>query len=307
MDTVGFINYIEKLRYSRNLTQEEFLHGVISVRQYQRYRNGENDFPIDVLEKISKKLGIETRKLYLDYEREIYKEKEKVETLYNAVVYKDKDTKEHILLQFKKHMFLDMTNNEIYSITLLLNAYLSNSILKNEFLSGIFRIINYPKILKCKLLREVEIIGLLLIYKYEQGKKDEIITLIKKLNDNQDLFLTGQSFFTLILFTYYIADDYGKKEEYNLSEKYVLKGIEMLKRKHSVYCLYLFYYQMALIKRHTNKKMEMEEYLYKCILQLKSMHNCNLFDQMARQIKRFLNKEAEQFFFEYIKKHQADC
>jgi len=64
---------------------------------------------------------------------------------------------------------------------------------------------------------------------------------------------------------------------------------------------------MALTKFHTNIKSEMDEYLYKCILQLKSMHNCELYEQMKVQIKRYLNKEAEHFFFEYIKKHQNNC
>ncbi len=302
MNTVGLMNYIERLRYSRNMTQEEFLHDIVSPRQYQRYRNGENDVPMECIEKLSEKLGVATRKLFLDYEQEKYIEKETVEEFYNSVVYKNFGVTKTLIKHFKKYDFLDNSNKEIFEMAITLNEYLLNNMSKSDFIRGVSRLINYENVLKYKVLRDVEIIGLMLIYQHGNDQKGEIIEVIKRMNENQDLFLSGQSFFVLILFIYYIALDYGKNENYSKAEDYSLRGIRLLKKKHSNYCLYLFYYQLALVKHHSNDKEEFEKYVYKCIIQLKSMHNDELYNEMKLQIKKYTNLDSDIFLSNYLQK-----
>ena len=58
MDNVKLINYMENLRYERNLTQEEYLFDVVSQRQYYRYRKGESEIPLEIIDKLANKLKI---------------------------------------------------------------------------------------------------------------------------------------------------------------------------------------------------------------------------------------------------------
>lgn len=53
MDNVKLINYMENLRYERNLTQEEYLFDVVSQRQYYRYRKGESEIPLEIIDKLA--------------------------------------------------------------------------------------------------------------------------------------------------------------------------------------------------------------------------------------------------------------
>ena len=58
MDNVKLINYMENLRYERNLTQEEYLFDVVSQRQYYRYRKGESEISLEIIDKLANKLKI---------------------------------------------------------------------------------------------------------------------------------------------------------------------------------------------------------------------------------------------------------
>ena len=300
LDTIGLMNYIEKLRYSRNFTQEEFLHDVVSARQYQRYRNGVSSVPIDCIERISKKLGIETRKLYLDYDREIYKEKELVEEYYNSVVFKRFTRLEELKNHFTNYNFLDRTNKEFFTMASYLNKLFSKNISKQQFLSKIYLLVDYPNVLEFDVLRDVEIIGLLLIYQHDEKSRTDIIYQIKELQDNQESVLSGQSYFVLVMFFYFIAIDFGKQKEYLQVEKYCLKGIELLRKKHSDYALYLLYLKLASSYYYRSMIDEFKESLYKCITQTMSLHSLELTIQINDSIMEDFNIDADNFFREYL-------
>lgn len=301
LDTVGFMNYIERLRYSRGMSQEEFLFEIISPRQYQRYRNGVSSVPIECIEKMSNKLGVETRKLYMDYDQAKLNEKELVEDFYNSTVYQNLERIKELQKFFTSYVFLDHSNKEIFELAVIFNQYLLKNISKFVLLENVTSLINYPELLSFSVLRDIEIIGLLLIYQYSIESRTKIISTIKELNKNQELYLSGQSYFVLVMFLYYIALDYGKKEDYVKVEEYCLKGINLVKKKHSDYCLYLFYYQLASSHFCRNNDLKFKETLYKCIVQVESMHKPELKKQVYNKVKTFFNIDANQFFLEHIK------
>jgi transcriptional regulator with XRE-family HTH domain len=294
------MNYIENLRYSRGISQEDFLHDVISSRQYQRYRNGESEVSMDCIERISSKFGVEVRKLLADYEKEKTQERELVEEFYNSVIYKSKESLRVVSVHLLHHNFLDQTNEEFYQLARSLMAYTLNNINKEHFLSQIYGLIQYPQVLNLDILRDTEIIGLLLIYQHNPATRKEIITLIKSLNDNQESFLSGQSYFVLVMFMYFIAMDYGKDKEYSKVEEYCFKGITLLKKKQSNYALYLIYYQLA-SSYYCRGMMDLfKDSLYKCIIYTRTQFSKDLTKQIYKKIKEYYNIDAQSFLVEYL-------
>ncbi len=301
MDTMGFMNFIEDLRYSRGMSQEDFLHDVISVRQYQRYRNGESEVSMDCIERMSIKLGIETRKLLADFQHEKFREKEKVEEFYNSVVYKKQDDVIKFEKYFDTHKFLDKTNEEIYTLAIILKEYLLHNLNKEQFLTKVYNLINYPKILDYDILRDVEIIGLLVIYQHNKNIRSDIIKLVKSIDENRNLLVSGQSYFVLIIFAYFIAIDYNNKEMYEEAEEYCFKAINLLRKKHSDYSLYLIYYQLAKSYFCRGMTYQFKETLYKCIIQTRAINSTKLTGQINEMIKEHFNINADSFLMEYIK------
>jgi transcriptional regulator with XRE-family HTH domain len=303
MDTKSFMNFIENLRYSRGMSQEEFLYDVISARQYQRYRNGTSEVSMVCIERISKKLGVETRKLLKDFESEKIKEKELTEEFYNCVVYKNPSRYKELLSFFAGYNFLEGTNYQLFQLGQHLREYLENNIVKQYFVSKIEYIIDYPRILSYDVLRDIEIIGLLLMYQHNEPERDSIIKLIKKLNDSQISFLSGQSHAIYVMFLYYIALDFGKEKNYGLVEKYCLNAIDLLKKKNSNYALYLFYYQLSGSYFYQGKNELFKDALYKCIIHTKAQFSDKLSKQMDEKIKKYYNIDAKSFILEYISTH----
>lgn len=301
MDTNGFINFIENLRYARGMSQEEFLHDIISTRQYQRYRNGTSEISMDCIERMSNKFGIETRKLLADFQHEKYREKELVEEYYNSVVYKNSDDLQRLEQHFDNYNFLDKTNFEVHTLASILKQYLLNNINKENFLDKLYVLIHYPEVLNYEILRDVEVIGLMIIFQHNKNEKEKIIDLIKRLNKDHNLLASGQSYFVIIMFQYFVAIDFIQKKEYDQSVIYLKRALDMLKKKHSDYSMYLIYYQLARSYYYMGETDQFKETLYKCLIQTRAKRSIELVSQINDMVNEHYNFDADLFFLEYIK------
>ena len=90
-ETKELARYIEKLRSFRNVTQEEFVDGVISLRQYRRYLQGTSALQMKIIKQLSKKLGFNPEFLLLEFESERLTQNQQINMLYNYVVNYDYD------------------------------------------------------------------------------------------------------------------------------------------------------------------------------------------------------------------------
>ena len=63
-----FALLLERLRFERGLSQEDFTDGIISNRQYQRYIKGTSLMPFYLLNDFAKKLGIDKDILIYEFE-----------------------------------------------------------------------------------------------------------------------------------------------------------------------------------------------------------------------------------------------
>ena len=66
--------FIEKLRAYRNLTLEEFLHDIVSIRQYRRYLSGDSTLSYLILDNLATRLGFSAEYVIMELETEKIKQ-----------------------------------------------------------------------------------------------------------------------------------------------------------------------------------------------------------------------------------------
>ena len=140
-------NFLEKLRYGRNLTQEEFVSNIVSIRQYKRYRSGECDIPYQILNRFSEKLQISIINLLTEFENEKLIETKLMNELYNAVVNEDNEKVDDYFKKINIELIIDPENKLYFHHSLQLNHFYRNRSSKNDMRLKTQILISYPEIL----------------------------------------------------------------------------------------------------------------------------------------------------------------
>src|SRR5690606_39442735 len=60
--------FLEKMRFLRGVSQEDFTDGIISNRQYQRYVRGESPMPFHLIDLFAERLNVSKDVLLLEFE-----------------------------------------------------------------------------------------------------------------------------------------------------------------------------------------------------------------------------------------------
>src|SRR5690606_12542881 len=69
-ETKELARYIEKLRSLRNISQEDFVDGVVSLRQYRRYMQGTSAIQMKIIKQLAEKLSFKPVYILLEFESE---------------------------------------------------------------------------------------------------------------------------------------------------------------------------------------------------------------------------------------------
>lgn len=301
MNTQDIVVYLERLRKKRKITQEEYLYGILSPRQYQRYRRGDSIASIEILSLLSSKLGLDYKRVINEFELEKVKERKKVQELYNNIVHSDWDISLLIIEKLQGYLFLDSDNQSIYQIACLLFDLEHKKITNSYFTDIIGKYANYPEILDMDIISEIELLALTLIYLKSSNQKSIIIPRFRKIFDDPNLVMSGNNIYTYIQTLFYIAKYYGEIKEYDLVIQYCEKAISVLKENYSMYQIEYFYYFLSLAHFLKGNVEEYKNALYHSILFIKSMDSLKYKEKMYSKFKKQFDIECEIFFDEYNK------
>jgi transcriptional regulator with XRE-family HTH domain len=123
--------FLENLRYGRRLSQEEFIDGIVSQRQYARYRNGECEMTYEKLDKFAERLGIPTKKLLNEFEKSKNIQYVKLNFYYNAIVNRDLIQIKELKKQIEQVPILDEDRKLYFEHATLLDTFLSGKLTRN--------------------------------------------------------------------------------------------------------------------------------------------------------------------------------
>ncbi len=308
MKSQDLCGYLERLRSARNISQEIFTNGIVSLRQYRRYLSGESDIPFQVVDKLSDRLGVQTINLLGEIEATRFEETKKVNKFYNSVVNNSKDDVLSMISYFNNLEFIDPENKLLYLHGLSLYLLFTKQTTRSETVEKNKELINFKVIFKKSIitLNEMVILSSILDYSDDVTDSQEISDRLKSFLQNRSFVLgTGyEPVFNLVLFR--LARYSGKNNLYDDVINYCTMGIE---RNHShkyYYLLDYFYYYSALSYYSLGDISNYEIMLVKCFNVLHTEGNQKKIEKFSILINEDFNIIFNEFVVNYYQKQMQE-
>lgn len=285
--------YIEQLRVARHISQETFLHEIVSIRQYRRYLKGESDIPFSIISQLTAKLGMKTDTILREFEVAKIEETSKMTKLYNFAVNYDHENFAELKKTISIEHIIEPSNVLLYKHSIMLDKYYSRKISADQIRRMSIDLINYPSVLEQGVLNTMELIVLTFLIdvlpREDQNKIIENITLY--LNDSR-VIITGGNERVLTLILARLAKHSGILESYEQVIKFCNLAINRNKKLHSFYNMdYLYYYKsLAYYKLGNQEKFEIS--LAKCF-------NILEFEGNEIKMKKFINLINEDYNIDF--------
>jgi len=296
--------YLERIRSARNISQEDFVSDVVSIRQYRRYLNGESDIPYPVMDVLCDKLGIQTITLLKELETARNEETAKIDQLHNSLFAQNFDLFDKLNSSINESEIIDPENKLFYN-HILLQYQLKQSLLnKVAYVEKSKELLGFPKFKKKTLytMIEIHILASMLDYIESQKEVDSIFEkLIEQLSGDK-LHLNDQYSHTVNIALFRLAKYSGIKERYQDVIHFCELGIKRNIKKTNFYLMDYFYYFSALSYFRLGDLEMYEAMLFKCF-------NVLYFEDLKSNIVKFtrwINKDFdiafEDFAQQYINK-----
>ena len=246
------------------MTQEVYLDGVISQRQYYRYRSGESEVPFEVIIKFANKLQIPLLKLISSFQQHAEKEKEVVKEYMNLIMNRELVLAKNLLKKQRNLMLLDEETQKFYYSSKVLSNFYSDKISKFEMISQLKVKIDFDGIMKKEILHDSEIYLLGIIMEYSDKDREDILLKIENLRKKDKLLLSGNALFNSQVF-FWIIKNLGRLDK--LDELITMANIAInhSEKNYIFYLLEYFHYYKALAYYREGYKKEFENELLKTI------------------------------------------
>lgn len=299
MDIVKLLNYMENLRYDRKMSQEIYLEGVISQRQYYRYRRGESEVPFEVIVKFANKLEIPLLKLISSFQSHAEKEKDIVRNYCYLIIDRRLVEARKYISKYGKMLLLDEETKKYYYLATVLNDYYLNKISLIEMIDILKAKIEFNSIMKKEILHDSELYLLGVIMQYSDEDREKIFKKINNLRKNDKLLLGNNVLFNSQLY-FWITKSLGRLNKYKELIEIADEAIEYCQKNFSYYSLEHFYYFKALAYYKSDMKKEFEESLLKTVFVLlqRDQHKRDRFFEM---IYKDTEIDCNKFLIERIK------
>jgi len=303
MNSMEISNYLEKIRHGRKMTQETFIDGVCSMRQYQRYRSGVSEIPYERIELFAKKLGIPTQKLFNEYKREKDQQGKLISAFYNAVATQDKEKIKSLQKAIDQDIIIDKEKQIHYKFAKERHKVINKKISKIEYIKRISDLIDYPNILKQSFFTDVEVLILSSLLDLIEGKAHKkLLQKLGSLFDDQNSILSAGGEFTYSMLLMGLAKNYGKYKAYDQVIHFCNLGIKKGMAFKQYYLFDYYYYYQALAYKALEDVIHFEEALFRCYNVLHMENNPKKTEMFTKWIEKDFNIVYHTFILKYMKK-----
>ncbi|MDO9629714.1 MAG: hypothetical protein Q7I99_07410 [Acholeplasmataceae bacterium] len=298
--------YFDKLRFERNMTQELFVNGIVSIRQFRRYLKGECNIPQDIINQLARRLGFKPEYVIWDFESERINEANLINNFYNAVANVDVEAADDYNKQIKGKYIIDNVNKLYYDYTVSLYNFYRKKIDESSLIDISVKLIDFPNILQNRVLSTAEIMvlsSLLTLQKFQE--KEVIAERLKLFVAQPELMISGHNERMVVLCLQRLAQYEGVKKNYLEVIRLCNHGIEYNTRLKMFYLLEYFLYFNSLAYYRLGNIEKYEESLFRCY---SSLHAENIEKKIAkftRLIEDDYNISFHDFAINYIKKTYA--
>lgn len=302
MNSMELSNYLEKIRFGRNMSQEDFVSDVVSIRQYQRYKNGDSVIPYEKIDQFAEKLGITTKKLLAEFEKEKNIQYSKINNFYNAVANNDYKNAINLKKDLEHDLIISEEGRKYFEHAKIVYSYYSRKLTMNEVINKVSELINYPEILKQVYFTDVEVLILSFLLSVFSGKQQE--TLLNRLHNifkTEESIMAGDSDYIYTLILMRIAKTYGIKRDYPNVIYYCDLGLERGILYKQYYLWEYFFYYKALAHYALGQKDDFDDSILRCYNVLNMEGNYSKFEKFTALIEKDFNIDFRAYVVNLIK------
>lgn len=285
------------------MTQEDFIEGIVSQRQYTRYRSGQCEMTYEKLSLFAERLGIPTKKLLTEFEKTKTLQNQTLNIFYNAVVNRDTVRIKETRAEIEKFPILDEDRKLYLDHAQVLDEFLSGKIKKEHILSVTEKQINYPAILKQNFLSDTEVLILSYLLTIADPENQKII--LRKLSllyENDEAILSGDKDFVHPLILMRISKIYGMQNNFDRVIQFCDLGIRHGTDNKQYYLLDYFYYYKSLAYFKLETYDLFEDALFKCYNTLQLEGNKKKIEKFTALIEKDFHINFDGFIINYLKK-----
>jgi len=295
--------YLEKMRFLKGLSQEEFTDGIISNRQYQRYVRGESPMPYHLLDQFAERLNVKKEIILIEFESQEIQEAQQVYDYYNVVMSLDFEKTKLLRNNLNEDYFISPDNLFFFKYARLMEFYLSKKSSFEYTKTELIKLINYPKVLNqiAFTLNEIMILSTLIDF-VNKEEQEKISTKIGSFLQSPSLVWSGDQTISLNIIIFRLAKYYGVHEDYENVIKYCNLGIKINKRIFSYKNCEYYHYFLALSYYRMNEMDKFEESVVNCYhyIMVQENHQSKLI-QFSKYMKDDFNIDFNSFVADYLK------
>ncbi len=301
MNSLELCNYLEKIRYGRNISQDDFVDGVVSIRQYQRYKSGESVIPYEKISQFAEKLGLTSKKLQSEFEKEKSKQYVKINAFYNAVANNDYKNAVKLKNELDNDRIISSEGRQYYNHANIVYKYYSKELSLPEVIERVSKLINYPTILKQQYYTDVEVLILsFLLGVFKGNQQDMLLQRLNSIFEDADNIMSGDSDYIYTLILMRIAKIHGIKKDYPRVIYFCELGLDRGIIHKQYYLWEYFYYFKALSHYALGQRDLYEDSLLKCYHVLQMEGNHSKIEKFTNLIEGDFNINYREFVFNKI-------
>jgi len=258
--------FIDKLRSFRNISQEDFLFDIISMRQYRRYMNGDSTLSYVILDKLAKRLGFTAEYIIMELETEKAKQTKSVYDLYNYVVSNNLEKAKELFLIIDERHLISENDILLFKHSKHMFDYFIKISSELVTINRSKELIDFDNLLKKKALTTSELLVLVSFFNLESFKEiDQIAEKIALYLQNNITIVSGHNIRVLVLVLKELSRYFSIIENYERMLYYAEEGIRYSKLMKSYYLLETLYYFSAAAYHKLNQVNHRDESIFKCL------------------------------------------
>lgn len=262
--------FIDNIRDSRNVSKEDFVDGILSTRQYQRYLKGEASISIERIVQLVDKLELEFFSVYNHFSNSSNIERQMIKRVYRYISVSNFKNAYDLTQEYKDFNFVSRYYKKLLNIYEIIINHKLLRISRDMALNKFEQTINYPKCLDNNNFNFIELTALLYmaqIINDEKNKKaimSKLFDILKfhkitDLNKEDDGLVVVYSVFSKLL---------GSQKQYSEVIFLTKKGIKLCELHKTTNSLSHLYYYCSLGYLGINKKDVALKYVKKAFFTL---------------------------------------
>ncbi len=240
--------FIDNLRSTRNISREEFVDGILSTRQFQRYLKGESSISNEKILKLVDKIELDFFSVYNRFLKSSNIEHQIVNQIYDHIMALEYKDSYELIQEYKNHTFTSAHYRKLFDLYDILTRHKLLRISTDMAVDYFENIIDYPKCMKNEILNFIELTALIYIAQIitnEQKKKKIMLKLYDILKYHKISDFNVKDGKMAVVYSVF-AKLLGTQEKYPEVIYFTKKGIELCELNKTTNSLAHLYYYCAL-------------------------------------------------------------